>query len=262
MLSSTRTLRWSALAALQDFRVVYTIPTWTLGWLLRCICQVAVFALLGRYVGAADLEAFLLVGTAVLVGLASVSIVVQAAAWERRTGTLPLLVASPGSPFVVFVGRGTVWLLDGLLVSTLVLLIVPSLVGQAIDPLRVLCAVPLLGLTYLGAFFFAQTAAALTLDAPGARNLVSNLSAALVALLCGIQVPLEAWPSWVGAIAMVLPVTHGVVVVRSVVVDGSLDVGALLAQVAVTVAWAVVAAVTFGQFLRRARRSGRIEFGE
>ncbi len=260
--SIARTLRWSSITSYQDFRAVYGLPAWIAGWVLRCLCQVGVFGLLGRYVGGDDLAWFLTVGTAILVGLGSVSLVVQSAAWERRTGSLPLVLASPASPCAVLAGRGVVWLVDAVAVSVISLLVVPRVLGLHMPVARVVAVVPVLLVMYVGMYSFCLAAAALTLDSPGARNLVSNVATAVVGILSGIQVPLAFWPAWIRGVAEALPVTRGVPVVRDVLSGAAVDAQSSIAQVTVSCVWLITAIAALTYFVRHARRSGRIEFGD
>lgn len=257
-----RTLKWSSVVAFQDFRAVYSFRTWLFAWLLRCLCQVAVFGLLGRYLSGPDVAEYLTVGTAFLTGLASVALVIQATAWERRTGSLPLLVASPSPTSAVLAGRGVIWLADGVTVCLLALVLVPPMVADALPIAWLLRAVPMVLVTYLGMYGMCLFVSALTLGTPGARNLVSNLCTAVVALLAGVQVPLVVWPAWVRTVAQFLPITHGVSAMRSILAGSGVAGSAWLAQTAISLAWFVAAAIAFSVFLRRARAVGSIEYGE
>lgn len=257
-----RTLRWSVVVAYHDFRAVYSVRTWAFAWLLRCLCQVAIFGLLGRYTSGADFATYLTVGTAFLTGLSSVALVIQATAWERRTGSLPLILASPSPTSVVLAGRGVIWLLDGMTVCVVALAVVPAMLGQPLPITRVLASIPILLVTYLGMYGMSLVTAALTLGTPGARNLVSNLATAVVALLAGVQVPLDVWPGWLRGAAQVLPITHGVRALRSTLEGAGADISAWVTQTGITVAWFVLAGIAFAAFLRRARTAGTIEFGD
>ncbi|MGH8874427.1 MAG: ABC transporter permease, partial [Acidimicrobiia bacterium] len=91
-------LRSAAVSALADLGTIYTWQTWTFSWLTRVLAQVTFFALIGRLLGSEDRVHFLLVGNAVAIAAIASLPVVASTTWERRSGTLPLLVACPSSP--------------------------------------------------------------------------------------------------------------------------------------------------------------------
>lgn len=260
--ATVRVVGWSSLNALMDLRAVYSWRTWTLGWLARCLTQVAAFGLLGAMVADGATQAYLVVGTAIVAGLASVSLVVQSTAWERQAGTLPFLVVSGAPPFLVFAGRGLQWLVDGTVVCLLALMTIPALFGLGTTVAAIAQAVPLILVTYATMYAFSLILAAAILGIPGARNLASNVSTAFIALFCGVQVTLTFWPAWLQQIAQLLPLTHGVSAIRTSLSGRGFDWVQFLAQCALLGFYFSLASAAFTLFVRRGRRRGSIEFGE
>jgi ABC-2 type transport system permease protein len=102
-----RVARHAVRSGFQDYQIIYTWKTWLAGWYVRVLAQVIFFALIGRLLGSDAQTHFLLVGNAaMLAAMAGIWGGINMTGWERGTGTLPLLVASPSSPVIVFASRG------------------------------------------------------------------------------------------------------------------------------------------------------------
>jgi ABC-2 type transport system permease protein len=258
------TLRYATAAGWADFAVVYTWRTWTAGWLTRVLCQVAFFALIGRLLGSAERTQFLLVGNAALIAAVESCFVCASTTWERRAGTLPLLVAAPASPLLVFAGRSTFWMASGTSTASIALFALAPLFGVPLPWPRALFAVPLIAAVSAATYCFALFVAGFVLRAMETRNVAGNLAHLSLMVLCGVQVPVTFWPGWVQAVAGVLPVNHGLAGLRTLLAGGPWpDVGRGLAlELLVGLGWLVVAAVTFRRFAEHGRRDGSIEFGD
>ena len=256
-------LRHAAIAGFQDLRGMYTWKTWSTGWLLRVIMQVIFYSLLGRLIGSREQVHFLVVGNAVMLCATTVVFVVQSTTWERFAGTIPLLIAAPASPLVVFFGRSVQWIPDALATSLAALLVVGPLFGLPLPWPRALAVVPLLLLVTLATYMLGAVFGSLVLRYTGARNLVSNIVAAVMMAVCGVNVPVGTFPGWVDSLAAVLPLTHGLQAVRGVL--GTAPAGRIVTdaalEVAVGVGWFVVAAASFRWFAEGGRRDGSIDFG-
>lgn len=256
-------LRHAALAGFQDLRSLYSWKTWTTGWLLRMVMQVVFYSLLGRLIGSEEQVHFLVVGNAVMLCATTVVFVVQSTTWERFTGTIPLLIAAPASPLVVLFGRSVQWIPDAVATSVTGLLIVGPLFGLPLPWPRTLLVVPLLLLVTLSTYMLGTVFGSLVLRFIQARNLVSNVVAATMMAVCGVNVPVDTFPSWVGRLASVLPMTHGLQAIRGLLADG--PVGRIAAdaalEAAVGLGWFLVAAASFQWFAEGGRRDGTIEFG-
>ncbi|AEE44448.1 ABC transporter permease [Cellulomonas fimi] len=251
------TLRWSFLIGLADARAIHDVRTWVFGWLLRVLCQVVFFASIGLVVGEGKVE-YLVVGHSVLVGASTVLFVVASTVWERRLGTLPLLVASPSSPFVVFAGRSAQWVLEGLVLATLSLLVAPAVFGLPVRPTTVLVAVPVLLVSLLSVFWFGLLLGAVVLARPHLRSVVANLAMLTLMLFAGVNVPVAFWPDGLSVAANALPMTHGLAAVRTLVTTGALDLGRVGLEAAVGAAWLGAAILVFARLVTRVRRDGTL----
>jgi ABC-2 type transport system permease protein len=261
--STLSVLRYAAASGFADLAVVYTWRTWTLGWLSRVLCQVAFFALIGRLLGSPEATRYLLIGNAALIAVLEATFVVASTTWERRAGTLPLLVAAPGNPVVVFFGRSVQWLVTGTASSSIALLVLTPVFGFHLPLPTVLLAIPITATVAWSAFALALLLAAAVLRATQLRNVVGNITWWVVALLAGVQVPTSFWPRWMQTVAVITPATHGLHGIRAVM-DGDASTALRDAgiELAVGAGWLVLAAIAFQRFAESGRRDGSIEFGD
>ncbi|MBP2471875.1 ABC-2 type transport system permease protein [Crossiella equi] len=251
----------AARAGWADYTAVYTLRSWLLGWLLRVLCQVAFFTSVGRLVGAGASPAYLLVGNAVLIAAMESCMVVASTTWERRAGTLPLLVASGTHPAAVFCGRSVHWVATGTLTSLTSLAVIglavePSLLGRGF-----LLAVPLVLLVAASTYCFALVLAALVLRFMELRNVIGNLAYLGLMVLCGVQVPVGYWPPVLQHVAAALPLTHGLSAVRAALGEGQVLRPAALEAV-VGLCWLGLAVLAFRWLVDGGRRDGSIEFND
>ncbi|MEJ2851888.1 MULTISPECIES: ABC transporter permease [unclassified Saccharothrix] len=259
-----RVMRGALVSALADFRTIYTWRTWGFAWLARIIVQVAFFAIIGRLLDSPEKTRFLLVGNAVFIAVMVSMLVCASTSWERQTGTLPLLIASPSHPFVVFAGRSAQWIVDGTVCSSVSLLVLGPLFGLGVPLSRVLTAVPVILLISVSAYCFGLALAGLVLRKMELRNLVGNLAGLSLMVFCGVQVPTSFWPEPVQAVTSVLPLTHGLHAVRDLLAGAAADrvLVSVGWELCVLVGWLLVAASTFRWLAESGRADGSIEYGE
>ena len=129
-------------AGIADYRAIFTWRSWLLGWMLRVIAQVSFFALIGLRVADERSAFYLLIGNALAVAAQTGVFSLNMTTTERWAGTLPLLVASPTSPVVVFSARGAYLAVDGSLSALGALFIAGPLFGLHLPWPRVLAVVP------------------------------------------------------------------------------------------------------------------------
>lgn len=261
---STAVLRQAALVGLADYRAMYTPATWLFGMFWRWLAQVTFWALVGRLVGGTGAVQFLLVGNATLLAATAAMLTVASTTWERRAGTLPLVVASPTSPILVFVGRSAQWIPDAVVAATGTLMIVGRLFDLRIGTGQMALIFPLLGLTAVGTYGLALFLGALVVPFMHARNLVANLTNAALMGLSGVNIPLDELPGWVRPVARAIPLTWGLEAVRGVLQEKrpraiAGDVAMLLVAGAV---WFVLAVIAFSRLIDRSRRDGGLELFE
>ncbi len=176
--------------------------------------QIVFFTLAGRFSHSGHGPLFYVIGNAVeiaaLGGVFALGLILIA---ERRNGTLGLSLIAPRSRLFLFAGRGIVYLLNSVVTVALGLGVGAWIFG-----------LPLSGAN-LGALAVAIAAVALSTAAFGLLfagigllltdvNMVMNLAISVMLVLCGINFSINALPSPVRAISLMLPLTRGAMAAR------------------------------------------------
>jgi ABC-2 type transport system permease protein len=256
-----RLLRLTAETGFQEFTVIWTWRSWLFGWFLRVVAQVVFFTMLARVSGAAGSVEFILIGNIVLLAaLESIKSLVTVPD-ERRSGTLPLLLASPSNLTMVLMGRSIYWVPEGLVTSLGALVVVAPLFDVPITWSRLLALAPLLAVVSLATYGLGMFLASLVFTAMGARNLLFNLSYVGMMTVCGVNVPTDSFPGWVRLGAAAIPLTPGLAAVRALLADapaGTVAGKALLA-LGVGACWLALGFVRFQRWIDRSRRDGSVD---
>lgn len=265
--SSARIFRLAVRTGVQDFRQNYTVASWTFGWLMRVLVEVLFFALIGVLLQDRSTVLFLAIGRGLFLGVQEMMWTIQSSAWERYAGTLPLLVSAPGRVWPVFAGRSTQWFPSALTTSLVALFILAPVLGIRYTGMQASVVVAGLLLAVTGTYALALACAAIVLRAPQYRNLASNMVHAVMALICGANVPMVFWPEAIQWVAQVFPVTHALEAVRSALAASgetamSAAVPGLISAGAVSLAWFVLGALMLERFASSGRRNGSIDFDE
>ena len=136
---------------------------------------------------------------------------------EASIGTLEQLYMSPMPTWLVFVGRVIATFVKG--TAMVVLLgVVLAMILPVTLPLEV-AALPPFALTMVGLFGFGYAIGGLTLvfkQISSASGLLTNV----LLFLNGALLPVHHFPPWLETVAVFLPTTQGIIVLRKVVVDG------------------------------------------
>lgn len=251
-----RVFLYAARTGLGDLRTNYTWWSWAAGWLVRCLMDVAFFGLIGVLLQSREATFFLLIGRGLFVGVAEVMWVIQSTAWERGSGTLPLLVSAPGRAWPVFAGRSTQWLASATATSVVSLLVLPPLFGFVLSVPELVAIALAAPVSIVASYGFALPIAALVLRRPSWRNAASNVTHSVMGLVCGALVPVAFWPVPVQWFAQIFPVTHSLRGLRAFLDSGAwgtLAIGLTVAM-AVGAAWFAVGAWLLERFAEAARR--------
>jgi ABC-2 type transport system permease protein len=247
---------------LGEIRTIYTWRAWFTGWILRLVAQVSFFGAFGFLLGErTQVVAFLLIGNSMLVVCMEVSIVVVTVAFERGSGTLPLLAATPVGAPVAYLGRGIQWVVTGVLTGTLMLLVVPRFFGLGVPVGKVLLAVPLILLVAVSCYGYSCTLATFVVRNPGRMWIAVNLGYLLVMTLGGIDVPRTFWPEAVRIAGGLLPMSHGLEAIRAVLAAQGLPWAQVGLEALVGAGWFAVSLLLYRQFVASGRRSGKLDFG-
>lgn len=260
-MKTLRIIRYAFLSGMRDMRSIYSWKSWLLGWYVRVLSQVIFFALIGKLLRSDEQTWFLLVGNATMLAAQQGVWALNLALWERNTGTLPLLVASPSSPVVVYASRGSYLIADGLISSLGALFVAGAIFHLPLPWPRILLVVPLIVLVGMSAYCLGTFLGGVVLRVRQIGNLVSNVAIVALMTLCGVNVPLDAYPSIVGWIARVLPLTHGLVAIRDVLAGNFGAAGAQAGlELLVGLGWLAACLATFSRFVGHGRADGSIEF--
>jgi ABC-2 type transport system permease protein len=167
------------------------------------------FAYVGRASHTAT-DSFFVVGNslfaAALPGLFGMG---HAISGERRSQTLPVLLASPANRLALFIGRAVPAILNGIVVAVFCF-VIGTLLLHFNPPTTALPGL----LVVVLACAFSCTALGVCVGALGLRgrnvSVVADMLTGLLLLLVGANVPLARLPDWAQAIGRALPLTHGI----------------------------------------------------
>lgn len=261
--STFNVMRHAFHAGVADYRAIFTWKSWLAGWYVRVISQVAFFALIGERLGNDEKTFYLLVGNSLLIAAQVGVFSLNMTSAERWAGTLPLLVASPSSPIVVFSARGSYLAIDGALSALGALFVAGPIFGMPLPWPRVLLVVPLTMLIAIGSYCFGTFLAGLVFRYRSMNSLVVVTTYVALMATCGVNVPLSYYPEAVEWLSRFLPLTNGLLAIRGVF-DGdaaSTIVGDAALEAAVAVGWMTVALLSFNRLASRGRQDGSLDYG-
>ncbi|MGD0713668.1 MAG: ABC transporter permease [Gaiellaceae bacterium] len=250
-------------AGLADYRAIFTWRSWALGWMVRVIAQVSFFALIGLRVANDRAAFYLLIGNALAVAAQSGVFSLNMTTTERWAGTLPLLVASPTSPVVVFASRGAYLVVDGSLSALGALFIAGPAFGLHLPWPRVLAVVPLTAIVALASYCFGTFLAGVIFRFRSINSLVVLVGYVGLMTVCGVNVPLSYYPTALEWASRFLPLTNGLLAIREVFAGApwSTVVGHAALEAAVAVGWMTAALLTFNRLASRGRLDGSLDYG-
>lgn len=252
---AARTVRQAAVIARADMGVIYSWRTWLFGWLVRLICQMVFYSLIGVLVGDPEYTVHIVLGAAVMTCVAETMLATASTCWDKHQGTMGLLTASPVEPGVFYFGRSLQWPASAAATTSIALLAVPPFFGITWTWWQVPVLVGIVVLTSLSTYCMTMLIASFALVFAEARNIISAISTPCVIAISGAMVPVEFWPPPIQWLSQTLPVTHGLAAVRAVEAGASAatvlaSVGLMLLAAA---CWLALAMGAFRQVFARAR---------
>jgi ABC-2 type transport system permease protein len=256
-------MRHAFAAGIADYRAIFTWRSWIAGWMVRVIAQVSFFGLIGLRVADERSAFYLLIGNALAVAAQTGVFSLNMTTAERWSGTLPLLVASPTSPVVVFASRGAYLAVDGTLSASLALFIAGPLFGLDLPWPRVLAVIPLTAVVALSAYCFGTFLAGIVFRFREINGLVVNTTYVALMAACGVNVPLSYYPAALDWLSHGLPLTNGLLAIRGVFSNESASsiFAHAGAEAVVGAAWLTLALLTFNQLAARGRLDGSLDYG-
>ncbi|MDQ3671131.1 MAG: ABC transporter permease [Actinomycetota bacterium] len=256
-------MRHAFRAGIADYRAIFTWKSWLAGWYVRVLAQVAFFAFIGERLGDDEKTYYLLVGNSLLIAAQVGVFSLNMTSAERWTGTLPLLVASPSSPVVVFSARGAYLAIDGALSALGALFVAGPIFGMDLPWPRVLAVVPLTLIVGLASYGFGTFLAGVVFRFRSINSLVVVTTYVALMAACGVNVPLSYYPEPLELLSRFLPLTNGLLAIRGVF-DGSPAgeiVGNAALELVVGLGWMTAALLSFNRLASRGRRDGSLDYG-
>ncbi len=222
--------------------------------------QILFFAHLGRYSGLRD-DSFFVIGNAVQAcSMASIYAMTMTIANERYFGTLSALLATPANRLALFLGRSLPPIANGLFVSAFGLGVGVLLLDFSLTQANLVAFALVLLVTVLSCTCFGMLLGSIGLRA---RDVffASNLVYFLMLLFCGVNIPLEALPTWMQTIGRSMPLTHGIMAAREVAAGAGLaSVGSLVrAELLIGTIYGTVAFGLFRFFEIETRKRATLE---
>jgi ABC-2 type transport system permease protein len=224
------------------------------------VFEILFFAYLGRFANVQSDEFFLIGNAFMGVAVTGFFGMSSAIAGERRSQTLPTLLASPANRLALFLGRALPSILTGVLVAAIAFTICAFILDVDFT------AAELRGLAVAAlASSFACTGFGLCLGSLGFRGRNVSLFADMVTgsmlLISGANVPLERLPGWLQAISSVLPLAHGIEAARRLADGATLgDVAGLVgAELAIGGVYLALGLAMLRFFEYEGRRSATLE---
>lgn len=261
-MTAVEVLRHAALLSVAEFFDRYPPKLYFVSWIPRSVFQLAFFGLLAQFLGGPDYLSYVVVGTvAHATYIGALVLMVSFIGSELGSGTIPLLVAAPSHPLVVLVGRSAALLANALVTGSITLLLAVVVLQLGISLVELVAAIGVVLLMSSSVYCLGLMIGSIALRFPEYRNTVSNLSGIMLTFLAGVYVPTQVLPDPVRTVSELLPVTHGLRVLRHVTVGSPVDVGAEIAsEIAIGLVLFALSLVSFRYFLRRARRAGTLDF--
>jgi ABC-2 type transport system permease protein len=256
-------MQYAFRAGVADYRAIFTWRSWALGWMLRVIAQVSFFGLIGLRVANDRAAYFLLIGNALAVAAQTGIFSLNMTSAERWEGTLPLLVASPTSPVVVFSSRGAYLAVDGTLSALGGLFIAGPAFGLPLPWPRVLAVVPLTGVVAFASYCFGTFLAGIVFRWRAANSLFVLVGYVGLMTICGVNVPLSYYPDALEWASRFLPLTNGLLAIRGVFGGAAWSwiIGHAALEAAVGIGWMTTALFSFNRLAAGGRRDGTLDFG-
>jgi ABC-2 type transport system permease protein len=256
-------MRHAFQAGFADYRAIFTWRSWLAGWFVRVLFQVSFFALIGERLGDDEKTYYLLIGNAMLIAAQLGIFSLNMTSAERWAGTLPLLVASPSSPVLVFSARGAYLAVDGAVSALAALVVAGPIFGMDLPWPRVLAVVPVTLVIAVASYGLGTFLAGVVFRFRSINSLVVVSTYVALMAACGVNVPLDYYPDFVAFLARLLPLTNGLLAMRGVF-DGSPAaeiVGNTALEAAVGLGWMTVALLTFNRLATQGRRDGSLDYG-
>ncbi len=192
-------------------------------WLVKTISEIIFFSLVGYAAGGSKGALFAMIGNCtVTVGRSIITRGSGLIANEKWMGTLSYIVISPFRSFRFVIGRNTLNILEGFITSLVIFLGIGLtfnlLKGNLVLLFVYIIVSLLLALSMIG---LSMIIAGITFYVRTSMYVSSSIWLALM-IFCGVTFPITYLPPIMQKIAYWLPMTNGILAIRTVIEVGSL----------------------------------------
>jgi len=236
-------------------------PTYIASKIFMPLSQLLFFTLLGIYATGEESSHFYVIGNAVhAVAVSGIFGVPMSIGEDRSLGTLPYMFGVPSSRLFIFSGRALFHVFDGAFGIIISMTLGVMLFGLDLSQANLPTLMVVILCTALSTCGFGLLLGSLSLITVNSL-FVGNTFYFVLLALAGVNIPLEALPTWLQTISLTLPITRGLIATRQVI-DGAdfMAVSGLLAgELLVGLWYAVLGYVLFRVIEVQARRMGTLE---
>ncbi len=236
--------------------------TYAASKLVMPLSQMLFFTLIGTFGSGGKMNAaFFVIGNAMqITAVNGIYGVTMSIGGDRWNGTLSYLFGTPANRLILFFGRASVHLIDGIFGVAVAFLWGGLLLGLDISRANI-------GLLALAVFLttFSTSGLGLLMGCVGliTRNVmfVNNTVYFLLLLFSGANIPPESLPAFIRIPAQFLPLTNGIAAARSIFAGNSFTgvVPFLLKETAIGVVYMLIGYAVFRWFEMQAKRRGSLE---
>lgn len=256
-------LRIFFVGGLMSYRALFN---WLNPWILvpslvvSPICQVLLFAYIGRGAGVQNDEFFVIGNALSYAAIPCLFAMGSTIEGERNAQTLGIVLATPARRIPLFLGRALPVIVNGWCVALVgiaagVLLLHASIPAAAWPGLLLVVAVSSASCTGLGLAMGALTLRVRQVAVFG------NVVFCILLVFSGVNVSLDQLPGWMATIGTWLPLSHGIEAARAVADGGALgDVRNLLVrELGIGSLYAALGLMLLGYFERESRRHATLD---
>ena len=180
--------------------------------------------------------------------------------FERRNGTLEMVFLSSGNRMAIIYGRSLGALFENIWMFVIFTIFVILFVN----------GIPLANLVYLPLVFLVLLLSAMVWG--GLMNVIFlfsrdasvffNLFDEPMVLFAGVRIPTAVFPAWARVVSVIFPLTHTLVIVRSLLIHGDFmqSLASFCVVIAVNGVLVAVTSILLGLAERHIRRTGNFTF--
>lgn len=236
-------------------------PNYIASKIIMPLNQILFFSLLGRFATGPDSVPFYAIGNAMqIVALNGTYGTTMSIGGERWSGTLIYLFGSPAHRLAMFLGRGFMHVIDGMVGVVLGLMWAGLLLGVDYSRTDLAALGATILVTTLSVMGFGLLLGAISLITVNIM-FVNNTVYFLLLVFAGANVPLANFPEPIQAFSYSLPLTRGILAARAVVEGSGLpEIAPLLSgELLVGGIYLAIGYLSFSLFETIAKRRGTLE---